>query len=637
MGGDKKQAKKQAAYTAKDIDVLEGLEPVRRRPGMFVGGVDEEGLHHLAIEVLDNAMDEVLGGFARKIWVHLRKGGELTVRDDGRGIPVDPHPAVPDMSALEVIMTRLHAGGKFGSGAYETSGGLHGVGISVVNALSKRLEVEVVRENTLYSQKYTRGTPTTALKQSQALPFPRGTRICFLPDPKIFGEARLDPKRVYEMVRTRAQLFKSVTIYWVCDESYESVPKKDTLCFPGGLSEALEELTAGIDLVVEAPFCGESGTKKEGVEWALNWSGEGERAVRSFCNTVPTPAGGTHEQGLRNALSRGLRAYGELIGNKGAALITTEDATAGLRGFLSVFTPAPEFQGQTKEKLTSLSAVRLVEHAVRNAFEHTLADAPTRAQELLEHVITRAQERQSRKKAQESTRKSRRLRLPGKLADCNKNTDTELFIVEGDSAGGSAKQARDRQFQAVLPLRGKILNVVSASAAKKQQNQQLMDILQALGVQDGYREEALRYEKVIIMTDADVDGAHIASLLITFFYQEMPDLIRQKHLFLAVPPLYRLSGGGHVVYARDDAHRDQLLKNFKTQVEISRFKGLGEMLPAQLRETTMSRHHRTLLQVLMPKNEEEIQDTVRKLMGPNAEPRYAFIQENAPAVINLDI
>jgi topoisomerase IV subunit B len=650
-GGEPAQA---GGYSAADIEVLEGLEPVRRRPGMYIGGTDEKGLHHLFAEVIDNAMDEAIGGHASWIEVELEADGFVTVTDNGRGIPIDPHPKFPEKSALEVIMTTLHAGGKFASRVYETSGGLHGVGVSVVNALSEKLEVEVARERTLWRQDFARGEPIGPLKRVGEVHNRRGTRVRFHPDPQIFGDSvRFDPDRLFRMARSKAYLFGGVEIRWSCAPALlpakGEVPAKAEFHFPGGLKDHLARLLEGERLVGPDIFAGRAGRQGAhgSVDWALAWF-PGEGFVRSYCNTVPTPEGGTHEAGIRAALLRGFKAHGELIGNRRAAIVTSDDILTSCGAMLSVFMREPEFVGQTKDRLATAEAARVVENAVRDAFDHWLAASPGQAAELLDWVVERAEERLRRRRERDVARKAatRKLRLPGKLADCTSTSreDTELFIVEGDSAGGSAKQARDRAIQAVLPLRGKILNVASAGRDKLAQNQQLADLVQALGCGTGgrYREEDLRYGKVIVMTDADVDGAHIASLLITFFYREMPELIRGGHLYLAVPPLYRLAQGPKVLYARDEAHRAELMErefNGRAKVEVSRFKGLGEMPMQQLKDTTMDPKKRVLLRVdIVEEDAAETRLAVTRLMGNKPEERFAFIQERAAfAEVELDV
>jgi topoisomerase-4 subunit B len=652
--------KKGNDYSAKDIEVLEGLEPVRRRPGMYIGGTDERAFHHLAAEILDNSMDEAVAGFATRIEVELDAQGFFMVRDNGRGIPIDPHPKYKDKSALEVILTTLHSGGKFSGKVYQTSGGLHGVGSSVVNALSDSMIVEVARDKQLYTQSFSRGLAITKLTP-QGPVNRRGTTVRFHPDPEIFGkQAHFKPARLYRMCRSKAYLFRGVEIRWSCDPSLiaegDSTPANDTLHFPGGLLDFLNATLENRKTITATPFAGQAEFPDEQgrVEWAIAWPVDDDSMCSSYCNTVPTPEGGTHEAGLRTGLLRSLKAYGDLIGNRKAAQITSDDITGGAMMLLSVFIRDPQFQGQTKEKLATAEAARLVEASIKDHFDHWLSGDPGRAKDLLERVIEKAEERLRKRQDKELTRKTatRRLRLPGKLADCTRDTanGTELFLVEGDSAGGSAKQARDRETQAVLPLRGKILNVASASADTLGANQELIDLIQALGcgTRDKYNNDKLRYEKVIIMTDADVDGAHIASLLMTFFYREMPQLIENGHLFLAQPPLYRISQGGKSAYARDDAHKEELLKkefNGRGKVEISRFKGLGEMPAQQLKETTMDRRKRTLLKVRVPQryNDEdraearETADLVERLMGRKPELRFQFIQENARFARDLDV
>ncbi len=631
-------------YSAEHIEVLEGLEPVRRRPGMYIGGNDENAMHHLINEVFDNAMDEAVAGHASWIEVEMHPDNVVTIRDNGRGIPIDPHPKFPKTSALEVILTTLHAGGKFNDKVYHTAGGLHGVGISVVNALSDRLDVEVAREGQLYKQSYSRGLSQGKLKNAGQIKNRRGTGITFHPDAEIFGpKAKFRPEKVYKLIRSKAFLFRGVEIRWSCDPSLiadgSKVPAEETIHFLNGLSDFLAQEIEGKAIVTQ--FSGEADLAdgKGRVEWAIAWQRDEEDGYNSlFCNTIPTPEGGTHEQGLRAALTKGLRAFGDMTKNKRAATIMADDVMAGAIVIMSLFIKDPQFQGQTKDKLVSNDAARLVENAVRDPFDHFLSGDLAQGNALIDYIIFKAEERLRRKQEKNVKRQNvtSRLRLPGKLADCTRSIPqgTELFLVEGDSAGGSAKQARERETQAVLPLRGKILNVASATIDKIRGNQEISDLMQALGVSTGSQFDiaALRYEKVVIMTDADVDGAHIASLLMTFFYQEMPKLISNGHLYLAQPPLYRITAGNQTYYAQDDASKDkmvaQLAVKHKSKIDIGRFKGLGEMTAPQLKETTMDPKKRTLLKVLIDDSDtEETAERVNQLMGKKPELRFKFIRE----------
>ncbi|MCB9973627.1 MAG: DNA topoisomerase IV subunit B [Rhodospirillales bacterium] len=669
-----------ASYGASDIEVLEGLEPVRKRPGMYIGGTDERAFHHLVSEILDNSMDEAVAGYANRIEIHLAQDNLITITDNGRGIPVDNHPKFPGKSALEVIMTTLHSGGKFSNKAYQTSGGLHGVGSSVVNALSAQMSVEVARDKQLFRQTFSRGAPTSKLVSLGSVSNRRGTMITFQPDPQIFGDkATFRPGWLFQMARSKAYLFRGVEIRWTCDPDLIPADSKITpeavFHFPNGLLDFLNTTLGERACITEKPFHGivDLPDNQGKVEFAISWPEHGDGFIHSYCNTVPTPQGGTHETGLRGALTRGLKSFGEMSNVKKAAQITADDVMNGVCALLSVFIREPQFQGQTKEKLANPEVARLVDTAIKDHFDNWLSGDTNAAKDLLEYVIERADERLKKKEDRLTARKvgSRRTRLPGKLADCSRQNadDTELFIVEGDSAGGSAKQARHRETQAILPLRGKILNVVSATADKIRANAEIQDLMIAMGCGAGkdFDLQKLRYERIIIMTDADVDGAHIAALLITFFYTKMRPLIENGHLYLAQPPLYRLSIKGKSAYARDDLHKNELLETEfkgKSNVEVGRFKGLGEMMPAQLKETTMNPETRTLIRVTVPQaaaimktqdldleedtlfdpdmqlpteTTAEVDDLIERLMGKSAESRFQFIQDNAEFVEDVDV
>lgn len=645
--------KTENSYSAQDIEVLEGLEPVRRRPGMYIGGTDEHALHHMVSEVLDNAMDEAVAGHATDIHVRLDDEGFVSIEDNGRGIPVDPHPKFKDKSALEVILTTLHSGGKFSNKAYDTSGGLHGVGISVVNALSNDFSATVWREKKIWTQSYERGNPKGPLLSEKIKEKKTGTLIRFHPDPDIFPVYKFKPAMLYKMVRSKAYLYRGVKIHWKMEGPQGDIPAEDTFHFPNGVLDYLnQEVGAASFDFLEEPFHGvqKDEAQKSRVEWAVTWKPTGQGLLRSYCNTVPTPLGGTHENGFRQALVKSLRDFGDLTKNKRASKITADDILTSSSAILSVFIPEPEFQGQTKEKLSTTKAAKLVENAVKDQFDHWLSAHTDVATKLLDFFIGLAEERQRQKAAREANRKSatQRLRLPGKLADCSQRSaeDTEIFLVEGDSAGGSAKQARDRATQAILPLRGKILNVASATLDKMQANQEIRDLQQALGcgLREQYQEDKLRYERIIIMTDADVDGAHIAALLMTFFFKEMRPLVEHGHLYLAQPPLYRLTQGSKSLYVYTDAEKDAALKKEfagKGKVEISRFKGLGEMTPKQLRDTTMNKENRSLYRVQLEDFDavvdQSLDDFVEDLMGKRVEPRFQYIQTNAQFVKELDL
>ncbi|WP_299045514.1 DNA topoisomerase IV subunit B [uncultured Tateyamaria sp.] len=639
-------------YDASSIEVLEGLEPVRKRPGMYIGGTDERALHHMVAEVLDNSMDEAVAGHATRIEVELHDDYAVTIRDNGRGIPIDPHPKFPDKSALEVILCTLHAGGKFSGEAYQTSGGLHGVGASVVNALSDSMVVQVARNKEVYEQRFSRGLPLGGVEKVGAAPNRRGTTVTFHADAEIFGHHRFKPARLLKMVRSKAYLFSGVEIRWKSAIADGDTPQEATFHFPGGLADYLRETLGGATTYAEAPFAGTVGFQERfgvpgKVEWAINWTPARDGFIQSYCNTVPTPEGGTHEAGFWAAVLKGIKAYGELAGNKKAATITRDDLITGGCALVSCFIREPEFVGQTKDRLATTEAQRLVEGAVRDHFDNWLAADTKSAGAILDFLVLRAEERLRRRQEKETARKTatKKLRLPGKLVDCSATSrdGTELFIVEGDSAGGSAKMARDRKTQALLPLRGKILNVLGAASSKLGSNAEISDLTQALGVGLGtkFNLDDLRYDKVIIMTDADVDGAHIAALLMTFFYTQMRPMIDAGHLYLACPPLFRLTQGARRVYCLDEAEKNAMLESGlggKGKIDVSRFKGLGEMDAKDLKDTTMNPATRKLIRVSIDEDEPgETGDLVERLMGKKPEMRFQYIQENARFVEELDV
>ncbi|PZX12569.1 DNA topoisomerase IV subunit B [Celeribacter halophilus] len=639
-------------YDASSIEVLEGLEPVRKRPGMYIGGTDERALHHLVAEIIDNSMDEAVAGHANRIELTLHADYSVTVTDNGRGIPIDPHPKFPGKSALEVILCTLHAGGKFSGKAYQTSGGLHGVGSSVVNALSDSMIVQVAKNKELFEQRFSRGIPQGPVEKIGAAPNRRGTSVTFHADEQIFGKHRFKPKRLFTLARSKAYLFSGVEIRWKTEIEDGETPTEATFHFPGGLADYLTETLGSVTTYSERPFAGTVEFQPRfgvpgKVEWAINWTPSRDGFIQSYCNTVPTPEGGTHEAGFWAAVLKGVKAYGELVGNKKAKDITRDDLITGGCALVSCFISDPEFVGQTKDRLATSEAARLVENSVRDHFDNWLAADTKSAGAILDFLVLRAEERLRRRQEKETQRKSatKKLRLPGKLTDCTSKdrSNTELFIVEGDSAGGSAKGARKRETQALLPLKGKILNVLGAASNKLTSNQEISDLCEALGVGMGTRfnVEDLRYERIIIMTDADVDGAHIASLLMTFFYTQMRPLIDQGHLYLACPPLYRLTQGAKRVYCLDEKERDEWLEKGlggKGKIDVSRFKGLGEMDAKDLKETTMNPETRKLIRVTIDEDEPgETADLVERLMGKKPELRFQYIQANAKFVEELDV
>ena len=639
-------------YDASSIEVLEGLEPVRKRPGMYIGGTDERALHHMVSEILDNSMDEAVAGHANRIEVELKENYEISIRDNGRGVPVDPHPKYPDKSALEVIFCTLHAGGKFSGKAYQTSGGLHGVGASVVNALSSSMVVQVARNKELYEQSFSRGIALGNLEKIGNASNRRGTYVTFLPDKEIFGNHKFKPSRLFKSIRSKAYLFSGVEIRWKSEIIDGETPTDATFHFPGGLSDFLNETLNGVSTYAHHPFAGSVDFNEKfqipgKVEWAINWTPSRDGFVKSYCNTVPTPEGGTHESGFWAAILKSIKTYGERINSRKSKDITREDLTLGSCALVSCFIQEPEFVGQTKDRLATVEAQKLVENSVRDHFDNWLASDSKSANAILDFLILRAEERLRRRQEKETARKSatKRLRLPGKLVDCSESTrdGTELFIVEGDSAGGSAKMARDRKTQALLPLRGKILNVLGAASSKLGTNQEINDLTQALGTSLGskFNIDDLRYDKIIIMTDADVDGAHIASLLMTFFFTQMRPLIDHGHLYLACPPLFRLTQGSNRVYCKDQIERDKWISEGlggKGKIEVSRFKGLGEMDAKDLKQTTMDPTSRKLIRVSIDEDHPgETGDLVDRLMGKKPELRYQYIQSNARFVNELDV
>lgn len=649
-------------YDASDIEVLEGLEPVRLRPGMYIGGTDEKAWHHLPVEIMDNSIDEAVAGFAKKIVVNLIDSKTIEITDDGRGIPVDEHPKYPGKSALEVILTTLHSGGKFNNNVYKTSGGLHGVGSAVVNALSSNMDVTISRDGFEWRQTFSRGKVTSPITKGAATKA-HGTKIKFTLDDEIFGEnAVFKPIKIYRMARAKSFLSRGVKIEWHCNPSLitedMNIPSDKEFYYPNGVADFVAEKTDSKPRILPKIFSGSIDFPDDTgrVEWALtvltdeNGAASDDGFFASYCNTIATIDGGTHENGFKAAITKGLKAYGEKVNNKSAASIISEDVFDSVAAIVSVFYKTPQFLGQTKEKLSNPEIARYTENALRDPWEMFLASDPKTANALLDFVVNLANARIKTKQVKDVARKTptKRIRMPAKLADCSKHgvEGTELFIVEGESAGGTAKQARDRATQAIMPLRGKVLNVLSNSDERFSANRELNDLIDIIGAGTAkdWDDSKLRYEKIIVMTDADVDGSHIASLLMAFFYQYMPQLIYGGHLYLSCPPLYKLTCGTESIYVDTDEELEEL-KNTKyknKKIEISRFKGLGEMMPNQLKETTMSPKSRRLIRVdLPPKTEEGQEDTektktlVYDLMGKKPEFRFKFITEHAQFVKDL--
>jgi len=649
-------------YYASDIQVLEGLEPVRLRPGMYIGGTDEKAWHHLPVEILDNSIDEAVAGFAKKITVNLIDAKTVEITDDGRGIPVDEHPKYPGKSALEVILTTLHSGGKFNNNVYKTSGGLHGVGSAVVNALSSEMVVTIARDGYEWHQTFSRGKTTSPITRGDATKG-HGTKIRFTLDDEIFGaNAVFKPIKIYRMARAKAFLSRGVKIDWHCNPTLLTedmgIPADTTFYYANGVADFLAEKTESEPKILPRIFSGTVDFPDDAgrVEWALtiltdeNGAASDDGFFASYCNTIATIDGGTHESGFKAAITKGIKAYGEKVNNKAAANIIGEDVFDSVAAIVSVFYKTPQFLGQTKEKLSNPEIARYTENALRDPWEMFLASDPKTANAILDFVINLANARIKTKQVKEIARKTptKRARMPAKLADCSKHgvDGTELFIVEGESAGGTAKQARDRATQAIMPLRGKVLNVMSNSDERFNANKELNELIDIIGAGTAkdWDDAKLRYEKIIVMTDADVDGSHIASLLMAFFYQYMPQLIYGGHLYLSCPPLYKLTCGTESIYVDTDEELEEL-KNGKyknKKVEISRFKGLGEMMPNQLKETTMSPKTRRLIRVdLPPKTDDGIEDTektrtiVSELMGKKPEFRFKFITEHAQFVKDL--
>ena len=642
---------KKSTYNAKDIEVLEGLEPVRKRPGMYIGSTNQDGLHHLVNEVLDNSIDEVLAGHATDISFQYKKDGSIKIKDNGRGIPIDFHPKYKNKRALEVVLTTLHAGGKFNSNAYKTSGGLHGVGISVVNALSSLLQVQVFKDGKVYRQDYSKGKVKTKIKIEKCSKKLKGTEISFIPDESIFEETQFVPKKLYNFINMKSVLVGGTTINFEIDKELikDKTPNKKSFFYKKGIEDYFQLEYANNSKLFEKYFLLKSKIKdNENFETLISFNTNENSSLMSYCNTIETPDGGSHENGIRNGILKAIKLYGQKNQFSKISNINHSDIFDYSNVIISIFINDPSFEGQTKKRIIMPNLQKEIETKTQQEFLLWLNANKKNSKILLDNLIERALQRTDLSKIKELDRKSikERNRLPGKLVDCSSKSikDSEIFIVEGDSAGGSAKQARNREFQAILPLRGKILNVYNVGLSKIADNNEIQNLIQSLGCGIGKNFEIskLRYEKIILMTDADVDGSHIATLLITFFYKYMKSLIDENKLYLAMPPLFKIYNKNKSFYAYDEKEKDKLIKNeFKSDnYNITRFKGLGEMPADQLKETTMDQNKRNLILINSEKAKKDMKNTeslFETLMGKQAELRFKFIQNNANFIKNLDV
>ena len=642
---------KKSTYNAKDIEVLEGLEPVRKRPGMYIGSTNQDGLHHLVNEVLDNSIDEVLAGHATDISFQYKKDGSIKIKDNGRGIPIDFHPKYKNKRALEVVLTTLHAGGKFNSNAYKTSGGLHGVGISVVNALSSLLQVQVFKDGKVYRQDYSKGKVKTKIKIEKCSKKLKGTEISFIPDESIFEETQFVPKKLYNFINMKAVLVGGTTINFKIDKELikDNTPNNKSFFYKKGIEDYFQLEYANNSKLFEKNFLLKSKIKdNENFETLISFNTNENSSLMSYCNTIETPDGGSHENGIRNGILKAIKLYGQKNQFSKISNINHSDIFDYSNVIISIFINDPSFEGQTKKRIIMPNLQKEIETKTQQEFLLWLNANKKNSKILLDNLIERALQRTDLSKIKELDRKSikERNRLPGKLVDCSSKSikDSEIFIVEGDSAGGSAKQARNREFQAILPLRGKILNVYNVGLSKIADNNEIQNLIQSLGCGIGKNFEIskLRYEKIILMTDADVDGSHIATLLITFFYKYMKSLIDENKLYLAMPPLFKIYNKNKSFYAYDEKEKDKLIeKEFKSDnYNITRFKGLGEMPADQLKETTMDQSKRKLILINSEKAKKDMKNTeslFETLMGKQAELRFKFIQNNANFIKNLDV